>query len=200
VFHLTLARGAHEARLPGDEFPVILVAQAHRFPQRSNCANARRFAAGGGCRFLAGTRIKPACRHNARCGIGGLAITKRRESCLKPLLHNLGISSIGGTTRGAPDAAAAANPNTGVWVYDTNAGGWIIVGGTSVTSPVVAGITNNAGHFSLSSSAEMARIYANPSMSFDIERGICGHYAGYWAATGWDFCSGVGSPAGTGGL
>jgi hypothetical protein len=63
---------------------------------------------------------------------------------------------------------------------------------------VVAGITNNAGHFSLSSSAEMTRIYSNPSMPFDIERGICGPYAGYWATAGWDFCSGGGSLAGTG--
>jgi subtilase family serine protease len=97
-----------------------------------------------------------------------------------------------------PDVAAVANPNTGVWVYDTNAGGWIVVGGTSVASPVVAGITNNAGRFSLSSNAELTRLYTNPSMSFDIQKGICGPYAGYWATAGWDFCSGVGSPAGKG--
>jgi hypothetical protein len=27
---------------------------------------------------------------------------------------------------------------------------------------------------------------------------ICGPYAGYWAAPGWDFCVGVGSPTGMG--
>jgi len=116
----------------------------------------------------------------------------------RPLYQNSVSAIIGGTTRGVPDVAAVANPNTGVWVYDTNAGGWIVVGGTSVASPVVAGITNNAGRFSLSSNAELTRLYTNPSMSFDIQKGICGPYAGYWATAGWDFCSGVGSPAGKG--
>lgn len=116
----------------------------------------------------------------------------------RPVYQNSVSTIIGGATRGVPDVAAVANPNTGVWVYDSNAGGWIVVGGTSVASPVVAGITNNAGRFSLSSNAELTRLYANPSMSFDVERGICGPYAGYWATAGWDFCSGIGSPAGKG--
>jgi len=113
----------------------------------------------------------------------------------RPAYQNGVKSIIGGTTRGVPDVAAVANPTTGVWVYDTNAGGWIIVGGTSVASPVVAGITNNAGHFSLSSSAELTRLYGSPAMFFDVTHGICGPYAGYWAASGWDFCAGLGSPA-----
>ena len=116
----------------------------------------------------------------------------------RPAYQNSVKSIIGGTTRGVPDVAAVANPTTGVWVFDTNAGGWIIVGGTSVASPVVAAITNNAGRFNLSSNAELTRIYANPSMFFDVTHGICGPYAGYWAAPGWDFCAGIGSPAGRG--
>ena len=107
-------------------------------------------------------------------------------------------SSIGLAMRGVPDVAAVANPATGVWVYDRNAGGWIIVGGTSVASPVVAAIMNNAGHFSASSSAKLKSIYTSPPPASDITRGICGPYAGYWAATGWDFCTGLGSPAGNG--
>ncbi len=116
----------------------------------------------------------------------------------RPAYQNSVQSIIGGATRGVPDVAAVANPTTGVWVFDSNAGGWIVVGGTSVASPVVAAITNNAGRFSLSSNAELTRIYGNPSMFFDVTHGICGPYAGYWAAAGWDFCAGVGSPAGRG--
>jgi subtilase family serine protease len=116
----------------------------------------------------------------------------------RPAYQNGVKSIIGGTTRGVPDVSAVANPTTGVWVFDTNAGGWIIVGGTSVASPVVAAITNNAGRFNLSSNAELTRLYANPSMFFDVTHGICGPYAGYWAAPGWDFCVGLGSPTGRG--
>jgi len=57
---------------------------------------------------------------------------------------------------------------------------------------------SNAGRFNLSSNAELTRIYTNPSMFFDVTHGICGPYAGYWAAPGWDFCAGIGSPAGRG--
>ena len=117
----------------------------------------------------------------------------------RPAYQNV-VQSVTGTKRGVPDVAAVANPTTGVWVYDANAGGWIIVGGTSVASPVVAAITNYAGRFSLSSNAELTRMYASPSMFFDVTHGICGPYAGYWATSGWDFCAGMGSPAVRGGL
>jgi hypothetical protein len=30
----------------------------------------------------------------------------------------------------------------------------------------------------------------------DITSGICGPYAGYATATGWDFCTGIGTPKG----
>lgn len=113
----------------------------------------------------------------------------------RPAFQNAVSAAIGGTARGVPDLAAVANPATGVWVYDGNAGGWIVVGGTSVAAPVAAGITNSAGRFSASSGVELSRIYANPSLFFDVQRGICGPYAGYWAAQGWDFCTGNGSPS-----
>ena len=70
-----------------------------------------------------------------------------------------------------------------------------IVGGTSVASPVVAGLVNNTGHFNTSSSAELTQYYRSPSQFSDITEGICGPHTGYWAAQGWDFCTGLGSPA-----
>jgi kumamolisin len=63
--------------------------------------------------------------------------------------------------RGVPDIAAVANPRTGVWVYISNAQGWNIIGGTSVATPVVAGLVNNTGHFSASSNAELTAYYTD---------------------------------------
>jgi subtilase family serine protease len=41
-------------------------------------------------------------------------------------------------TRSAVDVAAVANPQTGVATYATQAGGWVVAGGTSVGAPLVA--------------------------------------------------------------
>ena len=104
-----------------------------------------------------------------------------------------------------PDVAADSNPNTGVWVYDNNPTGccWYIVGGTSVATPVWAGIVNHAGHFAASSNAELTMIYktfstptAYPLYYNDISSGLCGFYDGYVATRNWDPCTGIGSPRG----
>jgi kumamolisin len=44
-----------------------------------------------------------------------------------------------GTYRNVPDVAAVANPLTGVAVYSRINGGWVTVGGTSVSAPIWAG-------------------------------------------------------------
>ncbi len=108
-----------------------------------------------------------------------------------------GISAIVGSRRGTPDIAADADPSTGVWVYDSPY--WYIVGGTSVATPVWAGIVNAAKSFATGSSAELAAAYknlGNPSDFSDIVAGSCGPNEGYLAGTGWDFCTGIGSPRG----
>src|SRR5487761_2104204 len=52
----------------------------------------------------------------------------------------------GCTNRTVVDVAAVADPNTGVWVYDSFAGGpWDVVGGTSVAAPIVASFFALAG-------------------------------------------------------
>lgn len=114
------------------------------------------------------------------------------------------IKSIVGTQRGVPDVSFDANPITGVWVWDSNyleetGGGWFIVGGTSVSSPNLAGIVNSAGGFAASSNAELTKIYKNLGVATaftDIKLGDCGPYTGYLAVTGWDPCTGVGSDVG----
>jgi len=105
------------------------------------------------------------------------------------------LSSTLGNFRGVPDLSFDSNPDTGVWIYDSNAYGWNIVGGTSVASPALAGIINYAGSFNTSSTAELTEIYANQSLAADfrdITVGFCGPYGGYSGTTGWDFCTGVG--------
>jgi kumamolisin len=99
-----------------------------------------------------------------------------------------------GATRGVPDIAAVADPNTGVWVYDSGNGGWYIVGGTSVSSPLVAGIVNNSGHFYASSAVELQQIYDNAGTFAAATTGYCGPQAAFEIGTSWNFCVGVGSP------
>jgi kumamolisin len=101
------------------------------------------------------------------------------------------VSRIVGASRGVPDVAAIANPVIGVWIYVTAQGGWLIVGGTSVGSPLVAAVVNNEGHFFLSTAAELSMTYGDPARSHfsHIKDGTCGPHEGYFAATGWDCLS-----------
>jgi subtilase family serine protease len=120
-----------------------------------------------------------------------------------------GISSLVGSYRGVPDVAAVANPLTGVWVYDsfnTYSNGtlyvWNILGGTSVASPLWAGIVNHAGHFSASTAVEQTLIYANAKTAAnfrDVTYGTCGYYEGWSGVSGWDPCTGNGAPLGSAG-
>ncbi|MFY9674524.1 MAG: S53 family peptidase [Terriglobales bacterium] len=127
---------------------------------------------------------------------GGISAIEAR-----PAFQN-SVSTAVGSYRGVPDLSFDANPVTGVWIYDSNVGGWNIVGGTSVASPSLAGILNLAGRFYTSSNAELVAIYGNLKTTADfndITSGYCGPYSGYSAGTGWDFCTGVGSDKGMGG-
>jgi len=128
-------------------------------------------------------------------GGGGISAVEARPS------YQSGISSKVGAWRGTPDVSADANPITGVWVLDTltyGPGTWYIVGGTSVSSPLWAGVVNAAEAatppFAASSKAELTKLYADTTGFGDITVGNCGPYMGYFAGTGWDFCTGIGSP------
>jgi subtilase family serine protease len=48
--------------------------------------------------------------------------------------------NICGTARAVPDIAADADPQSGVAVYDSGNGGYFLVGGTSLATPLMAGI------------------------------------------------------------
>lgn len=111
------------------------------------------------------------------------------------------ISDIVGKLRGTPDIAAVANPDTGVWVYDSNfyfGVGWYVYGGTSVASPLLAGITNALGKFRANTAAELTALYnakaASATLDFAIPAtGYCGPNASYSVGQAWNFCAGVGT-------
>jgi kumamolisin len=136
---------------------------------------------------------------------GGLSLYEKTPS------YQSSISSIVGTARGVPDVSLDANPLTGAWIWDSfgfvldpyeepvNSAGWYIVGGTSLGTPTWAGIVNHAGAFEAGTNAELTVMYKNMATSADyrdITYGFCGPYQGYAPATGWDFCTGIGSDQG----
>lgn len=116
--------------------------------------------------------------------------------------YQQGVAGISGTKRVTPDISAIANPDTGVWVWFGDPhfpsdNGWYVVGGTSVASPVVAGITNARGAFRLNSTVELASLYGakkiNPSLFATTTAGFCGPYAAYVPDANWNFCLGLGT-------
>ena len=131
---------------------------------------------------------------------GGLSVVEPR-----PSYQNISsVKAKVGNFRGIPDMSADADPASGVAVYSsTYCGGWCVVGGTSVASPLLAGYVNNAGHSLASTSAELTKTYITDSLKatgywynpnpyppippfFDITGGR--------ATPGWDQCTGIGSP------
>ena len=96
------------------------------------------------------------------------------------------------------DVSADANPSTGVAVYDTyNEGGWIVVGGTSVSSPLVASIYALAGNASSENAAES--LYQSGASLFDVtsgSNGTCHRTYLCTAEPGYDGPTGNGTPNG----
>ncbi len=112
--------------------------------------------------------------------------------------YQLIIGNKTGPHRGTPDWSADASTSSPVAIYSTTGcGGWCAVGGTSVSSPTLAGITNAAGSFANHTSSEQSKVYGwyrNPGLYhkyiYDVTKGSNGSPAG----PGWDQCTGLGSP------
>ena len=100
------------------------------------------------------------------------------------------------------DVAAVADPNTGVAIYDTyDQGGWLVVGGTSASSPIIASVYALAGIPS-SASYPADYVYAHHTASNinDVTTGangtctpayLCTGEVGYDGPTGWGTPNGV---------
>jgi kumamolisin len=118
----------------------------------------------------------------------------------------------GQAARATPDFAFDADPNTGVDFYSLYGyGGWGVVGGTSVSSPSLAGIVNSAANklgsifwpgvvsYAYYNNEENNLLYSQlPTQTayktnfYDITTGS----NGCPVSTNWDYCTGVGSPRG----
>ncbi len=104
------------------------------------------------------------------------------------------------------DLAAIADPATGPAFYDTfglgTDGGWMVGGGTSVASPLVAGMIGLAG----AAGAKVGipgYVYAHRSGFHDVVGGSNGFCGGDYLCTalpGYDAPTGVGAPRGLSGL
>ncbi len=103
--------------------------------------------------------------------------------------------------RTVADVAADADPNTGVAVYDTlSEPGWLVFGGTSVASPIIASVYALAGNASSVSYGSYS--YSHTSSLFDVtsgSNGSCGSYL-CTGGVGYDGPTGNGTPDSTGGF
>jgi subtilase family serine protease len=114
----------------------------------------------------------------------------------------------GESARRTPDMSFDADPASGAYVYLS--GSWYVVGGTSLSSPALAGIANNTGNRQgiapsaggYYSNTENNLLYAELNTQkdylanfYDVTTGSNGSSA----TVGWDYCTGVGSPRGRAG-
>lgn len=100
------------------------------------------------------------------------------------------------TNRATPDVAFDADPSTGVNVYDPYNGGWMSVGGTSLSAPCWAGLIACANQLRTANgygtldgpSQTLPALYSLPSADFhDITTGtITGTGGSYSAGSGYD--------------
>jgi subtilase family serine protease len=104
------------------------------------------------------------------------------------------------------DIAADADPNTGVAVYDSYAyqgvSGWLVFGGTSVASPIIASVYALAGNAASLNLNGASYIYSHYSGNvYDVTSGSNGSCGGTYLCTGevgYDGPTGWGTPDGIG--
>lgn len=114
----------------------------------------------------------------------------------KPSFQNVNTSC---AKRATADIAADADPNTGITIFVNGAQSQF--GGTSLATPIVAGIWALAGTPNTGDNA-VSYPYAHSSNFFDVtsgSNGSCGTVICN-AGTGWDGPTGLGTPNGTTGL
>jgi subtilase family serine protease len=105
-----------------------------------------------------------------------------------------------GTHRAIADVSAVAAPDTGAAVYLTYGGaGWYQVGGTSLSSPLIAATFALGGPITTAYPAQL--LYQHPGSLFDVTSGSNGSCPGSvmcHAGLGYDGPTGLGTPNGLG--
>jgi hypothetical protein len=130
-------------------------------------------------------------------GGGGISAVESQPS------YQVGkVNGTSSTHRTVPDVSMDADPNTGVYVYDSFSGGWYQVGGTSLSSPMFAGLVAIAdqgralqGESSLDGATQTLPLLYNLASSdfHDVTTGSNGTYS---ATPGYDLVTGLGTPVG----
>lgn len=105
------------------------------------------------------------------------------------------LKKSGQHSRGVPDVSGNADPQTGYRILVD--GAWGAIGGTSAVAPLWAGLIALCNQLAGRQPPNLAqRLYAAPPGGFrDITHGNNG---GFSAGTGWDACTGLGVPVGSG--
>ncbi len=103
------------------------------------------------------------------------------------------------------DVSAVADPNTGVAVYDSYAyqglKGWLVFGGTSVASPIIASVYALAANAASLHLNGASYAYSHSSSLYDVTSGSNGSCGGTYLCTagpGYDGPTGLGTPNGSG--
>jgi len=109
------------------------------------------------------------------------------------------------TRRTVADVAAVADPKTGVAVYDSYGSGganWLVFGGTSAASPIIASVYALAGNGPSTVAGSYPYSHAGPATLFDVttgSNGTCRRKPYLCSArVGYDGPTGLGTPNGLG--
>jgi kumamolisin len=141
-------------------------------------------------------------------GGGGISTLWSIPSYQQGIVSSAPSGQFSTTMRNVPDVSLDADPNTGYYIYDSDGGGWGIVGGTSAAAPLWAGFWSLTGKGLANAGVSPARAgFANAviypiaknatkyaSDFHDVSTGTNNHYsavAGYDDATGWGSFNGA---------
>jgi subtilase family serine protease len=144
---------------------------------------------------VGGTTLEPAPGHKWSETVWGGAGSGCSAIVAKPAWQH----DSGCPMRTIADVAGVADPLTGVSVYDTfRVGGFIVVGGTSASAPIIAGVYALAGNGATVNDASLA--YSHAANLNDVTKGANGTCGGLYLCTakaGYDGPTGLGTPNGT---
>lgn len=151
-------------------------------------------AAAAGVVAAGGTSLAPAA--NLR-GFAETAWSDAGSGCDQQASKPAFQSAVSCPGRAYADISADADPNTGLAIYDSGSGGWLLAGGTSLASPLVAAFEAVTGVDGTSP----AWAYADSALLNDPSSGSNGSCAGAiseicLAGVGYDGPTGAGSISG----
>jgi subtilase family serine protease len=111
-------------------------------------------------------------------------------------------TATGCSKKATADVSAVADPNTGVAVYDSYAyqgySGWMVFGGTSASSPIIASLFAQGPAFGSSAGSFLWSHKASLNDVVGGSNGSCSPAKWCTAVSGWDGPTGLGTPNGTG--